>query len=102
VTSVNLGLFLVKEKQDVSHANNVTGKEKKELLLYAHTHQSILGVAGYIILTRAGANQLFMGRKIWSLSYSGFEPATTLTNCATRAYMPDLERDTAVAGLVDT
>jgi hypothetical protein len=50
-------------------------KKMKEFLLYAHSHRSILGVAGHIILTPA--NQLMvMGLKIWSLSNSGFEPLT--------------------------
>jgi hypothetical protein len=55
------------------------GKERKEWLLYAHTHQSILlGAAGHIILTPA--NQLMvMGLKIWSLSNPGFESATFLS-----------------------
>jgi hypothetical protein len=40
------------------------------LLLHAHTHRSILGAAGHIILTPA--NQLMvMGLKIWSLSNPG-------------------------------
>jgi hypothetical protein len=44
------------------------------LLLYAHRHQTILGVAGHILTP---ANQLMvMGLKIWSLSNPGFEPVT--------------------------
>jgi hypothetical protein len=52
-------------------------------LLHAHTHRSILGAAGHIILTPA--NQLMvMGLKIWSLSNPGFEPATFRTLKAER------------------
>jgi hypothetical protein len=67
------------------------------LLLYAHRHQSILGMAGQIVLTPA--NQLMvMGLKIWSLSsvQSGFEPASfrllahVLTNCSNYQYWSDL------------
>jgi hypothetical protein len=61
------------------------------LLLYAHTHRSILGAADHIILTPA--NQLMvMGLKIMVTVQSGFEPATfrllthELTNCSNRAH----------------
>jgi hypothetical protein len=40
------------------------------LLLYAHRHRSILGVAGHIILTPANL-LMVMGLKIWSLSNPG-------------------------------
>jgi hypothetical protein len=61
------------------------------LLLYAHRHQSILGVAGHIILTPA--NQLMlMGAQNMVTVQSGFgEPATfrslahELTYCSNRA-----------------
>jgi hypothetical protein len=46
-------------------------EERKEWLLYAHTHQSLLRAGGHIILTPA--NQW---HKIWSLSNPGFEPGT--------------------------
>jgi hypothetical protein len=49
------------------------GPGKRERI--AHTHPTILGVTGHIILTPV--NQLMdMGLKIWSLLNPGYQPAT--------------------------
>jgi hypothetical protein len=61
------------------------------LLIYAHTHRSILGAAGYIILTPV--NQLMViWLKIWSLSHPDLNQGpfghwpNGLTNCANQAH----------------
>jgi hypothetical protein len=62
-------------KQEEEEEEEEERKKRKEWLLYAHTHRSILGAAGHIILTLA--NQLMVtGLKLWSLSNPGLEPGT--------------------------
>jgi hypothetical protein len=46
-----------------SFSNKEGKKKRKEWLLYAHTHRSVLGAAGHIILTPA--NQL----RLWGSKY---------------------------------
>jgi hypothetical protein len=82
--------------------------ERREWLLYAHTHRSILGAAGHIILTPCTSEQVDVyGAQNLVTVQSGFRTSArpfdhwpnTLTNCANRDHHVGCR--TAIKGTVD-